>query len=73
MTEYDYREVKDFRKHGRGDVRRIKQTSRPLILTANGEPEVVIQDLESFQQMIETLQAAQSILAETEKQNAQQR
>lgn len=69
MNEYDYREVRDFRKHGEADVARITQTKRPLVLTTKGKPEVVIQDLESFQVMIETLQAAQSIIAEADNLN----
>jgi PHD/YefM family antitoxin component YafN of YafNO toxin-antitoxin module len=67
MRNYDYREVRDFRKQGHADVERIIKTKRPLVLTTKGKPEVVIQDLGSFQQMIEKLQAVQSILAEPEQ------
>ena len=70
MTKYDYREVRDFRKHGEADVVRVIQTKRPLVLTTKGKPEAVIHDLESFQQMLEKLQAARSILAETNNQDA---
>lgn len=69
MRNYDYREVRDFRRQGHADVERIIKTKRPLVLTTKGKPEVVIQSLASFQEMLETLEAAQSVLPDTNGQD----
>ena len=36
-------------------VRHLKERQEPLIITQNGEPKVVIQDIESYEKMQETM------------------
>lgn len=53
----------DFQRNAKNHIARMKKTKQPLILTVNGKAEVIVQDKESYQKMLEELEAAQTILA----------
>jgi len=40
----DIQAMTTFRRHPREFMRRLKRTTRPLVLTVNGKAEVVVQD-----------------------------
>ena len=40
---------------------RMKETHRPVVLTVNGKAELVVQDAESYQQILERLEAVEAI------------
>ena len=42
-------------------LRRIKESGNPLVLTANGKAEIVIQDAESYQKLLELVERIQEI------------
>ena len=53
----------DFLRNHKSHVARLKETRRPEILTVNGKAEVVIQDAESYQEMVDRLERAELIAA----------
>ena len=63
----------DFLRHHKVHLARLKETKTPEILTVNGRAEVVIQDAESYQDLLdrlhhmETLAAIQEGLASAER------
>ena len=63
----------DFLRHHKAHLARLKETKTPEILTVNGRAEVVIQDVESYQDLLdrlhhmETLAAIQEGLASAER------
>lgn len=44
-------------------VKKIKESGTPLVLTVNGKAEIVVQDVESYQRMLELLDRAETIEA----------
>lgn len=53
----------DFQRNAKDHIKRMKKTKRPLILTVNGKAEVIVQDKESYQKMLDELEATQTLLA----------
>lgn len=53
----------DFQRNAKDHIVRMKKTKRPLVLTVNGKAEVVVQDKESYQKLLEELEATQTLLA----------
>ena len=45
----------DFLRHHKAHLARLKETKTPEILTVNGRAEVVIQDVESYQALLDRL------------------
>lgn len=52
-----------FRRNTAEYVERLKKSGRPLVLTVNGRAEVVVQDVESYQRMLELVDRAETIEA----------
>jgi PHD/YefM family antitoxin component YafN of YafNO toxin-antitoxin module len=46
----------DFLRHHKRHLLRLKRSQRPSVLTLNGKAEVVIQDVKSYQAMLETIE-----------------
>jgi prevent-host-death family protein len=44
-------------------VKKIKESRTPLVLTVNGKAEIVVQDVESYQRMLEMVDWAETIEA----------
>ena len=53
----------DFLRNHKSHVARLKETRKPEVLTVNGKAEVVIQDADSYQEMMERLERAELIAA----------
>ena len=53
----------DFLRNHKAHVARLKQTRKPEVLTVNGKAEVVIQDADSYQEMMDRLEHAELIAA----------
>lgn len=53
----------DFLRNHKSHVARLKETRKPEILTVNGKAEVVIQDADSYQEMMDRLERAELIAA----------
>jgi PHD/YefM family antitoxin component YafN of YafNO toxin-antitoxin module len=69
----DIHPLTDFLRNHKAHVTRLKETHAPEVLTVNGKAELVIQDAESYQQMLdrlhhmETLAAIQEGMASAER------
>jgi PHD/YefM family antitoxin component YafN of YafNO toxin-antitoxin module len=63
----------DFLRNHKAHVKRLKKTRAPEVLTVNGKAELVVQDAESYQQLLdhlhhmETLTAIQEGMASAER------
>lgn len=51
----DIHPLTDFKRRTAEFVEQLRETGRPMILTINGKPEVVVLDAGVFQRMQETL------------------
>ena len=50
--------VTDFLRNHKSHITRLKETRRPQVLTVNGRAEVVVQDAESYQELLDRLERA---------------
>ena len=53
----------DFLRNHKSHMARLKETKAPEVLTVNGKAEVVVQDAESYQEMLERLSRLELIAA----------
>lgn len=63
----DIRSLSDFKRNTSQLLDQVKKTGHPLVLTINGRAEVVVQDAETYQQLldrVETVEALQRGLAD---------
>jgi PHD/YefM family antitoxin component YafN of YafNO toxin-antitoxin module len=62
----DLREVRsdtEFQRNVKHYVGRLKQKKTPLVLTINGRAELVVQDAESYQELLDRLDRAEAVAA----------
>jgi prevent-host-death family protein len=62
----DLREVQsvtEFQRNLKGYVARLKEKKTPLVLTVNGRAELIVQDAESYQQLLDRLERAETVAA----------
>ena len=57
----DIRSLTDFKRHTAELVAELKKTGRPHILTVNGRAEVVVQDVTSYQRLLDLAERAAAI------------
>ena len=57
----DIRSLTDFKRHTSEVLEVLKKTGRPQILTVNGRAEVVVQDVASYQQLLDAVERAEAI------------
>ncbi|BBD59674.1 prevent-host-death family protein [Nostoc sp. HK-01] len=50
----DIHSLTEFKRNTTEFLQRIKQTKHPLVLTVNGKAELVVQDAESYQELLDT-------------------
>lgn len=55
--------VSDFQLNPIGILGQLKSTHIPVILTVDGKPELVVQDAESYQQLLDKVEAAEDLEA----------
>ncbi len=53
----------DFLRNHKAHVARLKETRTPEVLTVNGKAEVIIQDAESYQELLERLRHMETVAA----------
>jgi len=53
----------DFLRSHKAHVARLKETGSPEVLTINGRAEVVVQDAESYQEILDRLREMQTLAA----------
>ena len=49
----DINSLSDFKRNTSKFLKRLKRSGRPVILTINGRAEIVVQDAESYQNLLE--------------------
>jgi prevent-host-death family protein len=59
----EIRSVTEFQRNIKDYVGRLKQRKTPLVLTVNGRAELVVQDAESYQELLDRLERAESLAA----------
>lgn len=42
-------------------VRQLKRTRRPIVITINGKPEFVVQDVESYRKLVDAVDCTETI------------
>jgi len=52
----------DFRRNASNYIEQVRETKAPLVLTVNGEAAVIVQDANTFQQLLERLESAEKEL-----------
>lgn len=63
----DIRSLSDFKRNTSELLNRLRKTGNPLVLTINGNAEVVVQDAEAYQELldhVETIEGIQRGLAD---------
>lgn len=55
--------VTDLQRNPRGILGLIKTSHRPVVLTVNGKPELIVQDAASYQTLLDKVQAADDLEA----------
>jgi prevent-host-death family protein len=66
LTVIDLREVRsvtEFQRNIKDYVARLKKKKTPLVLTVNGRAELIVQDAESYQEILERLERAETLAA----------
>ena len=66
----DIHSLTDFTRNARAYIQQIKKSKHPMALTVNGDAQVVVQDAESFQQMVDELEHVRFIAAMRESEAA---
>jgi prevent-host-death family protein len=59
----EVRSVTEFQRNIKDYVGRLKQRRTPMVLTVNGRAELVVQDAESYQEMLDRLERAEALAA----------
>lgn len=59
----EVRSVTEFQRNIKDYVCRLKANKTPLVLTVNGRAELVVQDAESYQEILERLERAETLAA----------
>ena len=59
----DIQSLTEFKRNTSEYMEQLKLTGRPLILTVNGKAEVVVQDVESYQEMLAAVEEAKTLRA----------
>ena len=57
----DIRSLTDFKRHTAEAVDELKKSGRPQVLTVNGRAEVVVQDVASYQRLLDLVERAEAV------------
>jgi len=55
--------VTDFQRNPKGILSKLKATKSPVVLTVNGRASLVVQDAESYQELLDKVEEAQDLAA----------
>jgi len=59
----EVRSVTEFQRDLKGYVGRLKEKKTPLVLTVNGRAELIVQDADSYQELLDRLERAETVAA----------
>jgi len=57
----DIHSISDFKRKTPDFLRQLKKTGKPVVLTMNGRASLVVQDAESYQNMLDILERVKDI------------
>jgi prevent-host-death family protein len=57
----DIRSLSDFKRKTSELIERLKKTGHPLVLTINGRAEVVVQDVEAYQELLDRVETVDAL------------
>jgi prevent-host-death family protein len=57
----DIHSLSDFQRNAKDHIERLKKTGKPQVLTVNGKAEVIVQDAQSYQALIETIERLETL------------
>lgn len=57
----DIHSLSEFQRNTREHIQHLKQSGRPLVLTVNGQAEVVVQSAEAYQKILDDQELLESI------------
>ncbi len=57
----DIHSLTEFKRNTTEFLQRIKQTKHPLVLTVNGKAELVVQDAESYQELLNAAELVETL------------
>ena len=57
------RSVTEFQRNLKGYVGQLKDKKTPLVLTVNGRAELIVQDADSYQELLDRLERAETVAA----------
>ncbi|MDJ0898822.1 MAG: type II toxin-antitoxin system Phd/YefM family antitoxin [Xenococcus sp. MO_188.B8] len=58
----DIHPLSEFQRGAKAFLARLKETKAPIVLTVNGKAAAVVQDAESYQQLLERIELLESIV-----------
>ena len=58
----DIHPLSEFQRGAKAFLARLKETKTPMVLTVNGKAAVVVQDTESYQQLLDRIELLESIV-----------
>jgi len=59
----EVRSVTEFQRNIKDYIGKLKEKKTPLVLTVNGRAELIVQDAESYQEMLDRLEHAEAVAA----------
>jgi prevent-host-death family protein len=59
----EVRSVTEFQRNLKDYVGRLKEKKSPLVLTVNGRAELIVQDADSYQELLDRLERAETVAA----------
>jgi prevent-host-death family protein len=57
----DIKSLSTFKRNTLELIRQLKETGEPIVLTVNGEAELVVQDAKSYQKLLESIDRLETI------------
>jgi len=54
--------LSEFQRNAKDCIEKMKGTGKPQVLTINGKAEVIVQDADSYQQILDLLERAEAII-----------
>ena len=69
----DIHSLSEFKRNTNELVEQMEATGRPVVLTLNGKAKLVVQDAESYQKMLDSVEDAKTLRALTNARNGKGR
>lgn len=61
----DIHSLSDFKRNTADFIRQLRATARPIVLTVNGRAELVVQEVASYQRLLERIDRLEALVGST--------